>query len=213
MERYPHLVRGRSALSGRNGIVLGVVAVSAVALFAMPPLGGQAMVAAAASVPTAACAQMIYSGSSPKGVFHTPHDIVVGPARFGDLDPRLFGKSYGSSLLGIKSPMTIGPTKYSALVVTAKGARSPVSIVYGQAPSTTTTTVILQTESGQIVAQAPVSCGLPGTGFVQYGGGFLSAGKQCVTLTVSTPGGRTLARGTVPFGWVACVPNVWPPRH
>ena len=146
-------------------------------------------------------------------MFHTPHDVVVGPVRFGDLDPRLVGKGYGSSLLGIKSPMTVGPTKYSGLLVSAIGARSPVSIVYGQAPSTTTTTVNLQTEPDRIVAQAPVSCGLPAAGFVQYGGGFESAQKQCVTLTVSVLGGRTLARKTVPFGSVTCVPNVWPPTH
>ena len=164
-------------------------------------------------MPTAACAQMIYSGSSPKAVVHTHHDIVVGPVRFSDLDPRLVAKTHGSPLLGIKSPMTVGPTKHSELLVTAKGARSPVSIVYGQASSTTTTTINLQTKPDLIVAQTPVSCGLPATGFVQYGGGFVLAHKQCVTLTVSVPGGRTLARETVPFGSVACVPNVWPPIH
>jgi hypothetical protein len=199
--RYPHLVRGRSALRFGDRILLGVVAVSAVGLFATPPLGARAMVTAAASapIPTAACAQMIYSGSSPKGIFHTAHDVVVGPVRFGDLDPRMVRKTYGSSLLGIKSPMTVGPTKYSEVVVTAKGARSPISIAYGQAPTVTATTVNLQTDSGQIVAQAPVSCGLPATGFIQYGGGFVSARKQCLTLTVSLPGGRTLARKTVPL--------------
>jgi hypothetical protein len=112
-ERYSYLVRGGSALTSHRGILLGVVAVSTVAAFAIPLPRAQALVPGSALVPAAACAQMIYSGSSPKGVFHTPHDIVVGPVRFGDLDPKLVAKSYGSSQLGIKSPMTVGPTKYS----------------------------------------------------------------------------------------------------
>lgn len=155
-------------------------------------------------MPTAECAQMIYSGSSPKAVFHTRHDVVVGPVRFGDLDPKLVARSYGSPLLGIKSPMTVGPTQFPRLVVSAKGARGAVSIVYGQVPSTTTTTVDLRAELDRIVVQAPLSCGLPENGFVQYGGGFVLAQKQCVTLTVSVLGGRVLARKTVPFDSVTC---------
>ena len=192
----------------RNRILLGAIAALALVAFAVPLPDAQAMVPGSAIVPTAACAQTIYGGSSPKAVVHTHHDIVVGPVRFGDLDPRLVARTYGSPLLGIKSPMTVGPTKYSGLLVTAKGARSPVSIAYGQATSTNP-----ETEPDQVVAQAPISCGLPATGFVQYGGGFALAHKQCVTLTVSVPGGRTLARKTVPFGSVTCAPNVWPPMQ
>jgi hypothetical protein len=96
--------------------------------------------------------------------------------------------------------MTVGPTQFPGLVVSAKGAKGYVSIVYGQAPSTTTTTAELRTEPNRIVVQAPLSCGLTAAGFVQYGGGFALAQKQCVTLTVSVPGGRVLARKTVAFG-------------
>jgi hypothetical protein len=147
---------------------------------------------------------MIYSGSSAKGVVHTPHDVVVGPVRFGDLDPRLVAKSSGTNLLGIKSPMTVGPTRYPELLVSVKGANGPVAIAYGQIPSTTTTTVNLRAEPNQVVVQAPMSCGLPATGFIQYGGGFTLAKSQCVILTVSIPGGAILTRKTVPFGSVRC---------
>jgi len=161
-------------------------------------------VPAAASEPTAACGLKIYSGFSSRLVTHTKHDVVVGPVRFGDLDPKLVAKISGSSLLGIKSPMTVGPTQFPELLVSAKGAKGTVSVAYGQAPSTTTSTIEPGTALDRITVQAPLSCGLPATGFVQYGGGFAMALKQCVTLTVSVPGGRVLARRTVPFGPVAC---------
>ena len=85
------------ALTSRNGIRLGAIAASALGALVVPLPNAHAMVTGSA-VPTAMCAQMIYSGSSPKAVVHTRHDIVVGPVRFGDLDPRLVAKSYGSSL-------------------------------------------------------------------------------------------------------------------
>jgi len=160
------------------------------------------------AVPTAACSQMIYSGSTPKAVVHTHYDVIVGPVRFGELNPSLVVKTRGSRSLGIKSPMTVGPTQFPELLVSARGAKGHVSIVYGQIPSTTTTTVgDLQTEPDRVKVQGPVSCGLPVTGFVQYAGGFSLARKQCVTLTVSVPGGRVLDRRTVPFGSVVCSPQ------
>ena len=111
-------------------------------------------------------------------------------------------------MLGIKSPMTVGPTDFPELLVSAKGAKGHVSIVYGQVPSTTTTTVSdLQTEPDRVMVQGPVSCGLPATGFVQYAGGFSLTRKQCVTLTVSVPGGRVLASRSVPLGSVVCSPK------
>jgi hypothetical protein len=131
------------------------------------------MVVGSKAAQTAACAQMIYSGSTPSAVLRTRHDVVVGPVRFDDLDPRLVGKIGGSALLGIKSPMTVGPTVFPALLVSARGTKGLVSIVYGRAPSSTTTTPAeLRAETDRIVVQTPVSCGLPATGFVQYGGGF-----------------------------------------
>jgi hypothetical protein len=151
-------------------------------------------------VPDAVCSQVIYSGSNPKSVVHTPHDVVVGPVRFGDLDPGAVLKVAGSRLLGIKSPMTVGPTPFKAVLVSAKGTKSPVGVVYGQAPTTTTSSFDLQTASDRVLVQAPESCGLPATGFAQYGGGFALARKECVTLTVSLPGGRVLARRSVPLG-------------
>jgi hypothetical protein len=190
----------RSTLTTRNGILLSAVTASAMAAFSSPPSGAGAASLVSGAVPTAVCGQKIYSGSTPNTVVHTRHDVVVGPVRFGDLDPRLVAKNQGSPLLGIKSPMTVGPTQFPGLVVSAKGAKGYVSIVYGQVPSTTTTTAELQTEPNRIVVQAPLSCGLAAAGFVQYGGGFALAQKQCVTLTVSVPGGRVLARKTVPFG-------------
>ena len=66
---------------------------------------------------------MIYSGSTPNAVVHTPHDVVVGPVRFGDLNPSLAQKAGGSRSLGIKSPMTVGPTQFPELLVSAKGAK------------------------------------------------------------------------------------------
>ncbi|HEY6317256.1 MAG TPA: hypothetical protein VI462_05115 [Acidimicrobiia bacterium] len=190
----------KSALITRSGILLGAVSASAMMVFSFPAMNAAAMTLVSATVPTAVCDQQIYSGSTPSAVVHTGHDVVVGPVRFGDLDPRLVAKIQGSPLLGIKSQMTVGPTRLPRLVVSAKGAKGHVSIVYGQVPSTTTTTAELQTEPNRIVVQAPLSCGLTEAGFVQYGGGFALAQKQCVTLTVSVPGGRVLARKTVPFG-------------
>jgi len=102
--------------------------------------------------------------------------------------------------------MTVGPTPFKTLLVSAKGAKSPVGIAYGQLPSMTTTSLDLLADSDRVLVEAPVSCGLPATGFAQYGGGFVVARKECVTLTVSIPGGRVLARRTVPFGsFVSCV--------
>jgi hypothetical protein len=194
-------------MPSRNRILLGGVAGSLLALVPITVPGGQATALASRPVPAAACAQMIYSGSSAQGILRTPHDVVVGPVRFGDLDPRLVGKGYGTDLLGIKSPMTVGPTRYPELLVSAKGANGPVAIAYGQIPSTTTTTVTLRAEPNQVVVQGPMSCGLPAAGFVQYGGGFALAKKQCVTLTVSVPGGAVVARKTVPLGSVRCAPK------
>jgi hypothetical protein len=184
----------------RNRILLGAVSASAMAGFAMPHPDAGAMTLGSASVPTAACRQMIYSGSTSTAVIHAHHDVVVGPVRFSDLNPRLVAKLGGSSLLGIKSPLTVGPSHFPKLLVAAKGAKGRVSIAYGQAPSTTTTNIMLGKEAERVVVQAPLSCALAAAGFVQYAGGFALAQKQCVTLTVSIPGGRVLARKTVPFG-------------
>jgi len=187
-------------MADRRGIVLAALAgAAAMSLTAPLPVTGAPLVGSG-GVPHAACSQMIYSGSTPKAVVHTRHDVVVGPVRFGDLDPRAVQMIAGSRLLGIKSPMTVGPTPFKALLVSARGAKSPVGVSYGQVPSTTTTSVDLRTESDRVMVQAPVSCGLPSTGFAQYGGGFSLSQKQCVTLTVSVPAGRVLARRTVPFG-------------
>jgi hypothetical protein len=191
---------GKVALTTWNGILLGAVSASAMMVFSIPAMNATAMTLVSATVPTAVCDQQIYSGSTPSAVVHTGHDVVVGPVRFGDLDPRLVAKLQGSPLLGIKSQMTVGPTRFPRLLVSAKGARGYVSIVYGQVPSTTTTMAELGTDPNSIVVQAPLSCGLTAAGFVQYGGGFALAKKQCVTLTVSVPGGRIVARKTVPFG-------------
>jgi hypothetical protein len=190
----------RSTLTARNGILLGALLGSTMAALAMPLPDAGAMALGSGPVPTAVCGQMIYSGSTSTAVIHAPHDVVVGPVRFSDLNPRLVAKIAGSPLLGIKSPLTVGPSKFRRLLVTAKGAKGPVSIAYGQAPSTTTTSVQLRTEPERVVVQGPLSCGLSAAGFVQYGGGFALAQKQCVTLTVSVPGGRVLARRTVPLG-------------
>jgi hypothetical protein len=149
------------------------------AALAIPLPDAGAMALGSEPVPTAVCGQMIYSGSTSNAVIHAPHDVVVGPVRFGDLSPRLVAKIAGSPLLGIKSPLTVGPSQFPRLLVAAKGAKGPVSIAYGQAPSTTTTTVQLRTEPERVVAQAPLSCGLAAAGFVQYGGGFALAQKQC----------------------------------
>ncbi len=184
----------------RRGILLGAISGSAMGALAAPLSAAGAQAPGSEPLPTAECSQMIYSGSRPSAVIHAAHDVVVGPVRFGDLSPRLVAKIAGSPLLGIKSPLTVGPSRFATLLVVAKGAKGPVSISYGQAPSTTTTTVQLRTEPERVVVQAPLSCGLAATGFVQYGGGFTLAQKQCVTLTVSVPGGRVLARRTVPFG-------------
>jgi hypothetical protein len=192
-------------LTGREGIFLGALAASAMTALAIPLPAAGAPVPGLGAVPTAACSQIIYSGSTPKAVVHTPHDVVVGPVRFGDLNPSLVQKARGSRWLGIKSPMTVGPTRFRELLVSAKGAKGHVSVVYGQVPSTTTTTVgHLKTEPDRVIVQGSASCGLPVTGFVQYAGGFSLARKQCVTLTVSVPGGRVLARRTVPLGSVVC---------
>jgi hypothetical protein len=162
------------------------------AALAIPLPDAGAMAGGTGPVPTAGCSQMIYSGSTSTAVIHAPHDVVVGPVRFGDLDPRLVAKVAGSRLLGIKSPLTVGPSQFARLVVTAKGPKGPISIAYGQAPSTTTTTIQLRAEPDRVVVQAPLSCGLGAGGFVQYSGGFALAQKQCVTLTVSVPGGKQL---------------------
>lgn len=187
-------------------MIFGAIAGFAVVEFAVPLPDVQATALASKPVPTAACAERIYSGSSPSAVVHTRHDVVVGPVRFSDLDPRLLGQIPGSSLLGIKSPLTVGPTENPSLLVTAKGAKGFVSITYGQAPSSTTP-VELRADADRVVVQAPVSCGFRAAGFVQYLGGFALARKQCVTLTVSVPGGRVLARKTVPLGPGECAPN------
>jgi hypothetical protein len=195
-------------LTSRRGIFFGALAGSAMAALVISLTATGAPVLSLGAVPTAACSQMIYSGSTPKAVVHTRYDVVLGPVRFGELNPSLVVKTRGSRSLGIKSPMTVGPTPFPELLVSAKGANGHVSIVYGQIPSTTTTTVgDLQTEPDRVKVQGPVSCVLPVTGFVQYAGGFSLATKQCVTLTVSVPGGRVLARRTVPFGSVVCSPK------
>lgn len=191
---------GLVALIRRNRILLGVLLGFTTVAFAIPLPADGALALRSEPVPTAACAQMIYSGSTSTAVVHAPHDVVVGPVRFGDLDPRLVAKTAESPLLGIKSPLTVGPSRFPKLLVAAKGAKGAVSMAYGQVPSTTTTTFQLQIEPERVVVDAPVSCGLTAAGFVQYGGGFALAQKQCVTLTVSVPGGRVLARRTVPFG-------------
>ena len=194
-------------LTSRKGFFLGALAGSAMTALAIPLPSTGAAVLGLVAVPTAACSQMIYSGSTPKAVVHTPHDVVVGPVRFGDLNPNLVQKAGGFRSLGIKSPMTVGPTQFPELLVSARGAKGHVSVVYGQVPSTTTTVGHLQTEPDRVLVEGPVSCGLPVTGFVQYAGGFSLARKQCVTLTVSVPGGRVLARRTVPLGSVVCAPK------
>ena len=196
----------RSTQIKRNGILLAALSGLTVAALPLLPTDARAVAIKSEPVPTADCGQMIYSGASSTAVVHARHDVVVGPVRFGDLNPRLVAKVLpGSHLLGIKSPLTVGPSKFPRLLVAAKGAKGPVSIAYGQPPSTTTTTGPLRTASERVVVLAPVSCGLPATGFVQYGGGFGLAQKQCVTLTVSVPGGRVLARRVVPFGsFVVC---------
>jgi hypothetical protein len=191
-------MRQSSPVMASRRIVLSAVVGAAILLPALPATG--ASLGGSGGVPDAGCSQMIYSGSTPKAVVHTRHDVVVGPVRFGDLDPRAVGRIAGSPLLGIKSPMTVGPTPFKALFLSAKGAQSRVGVSYGQVASTTTTSVDLQAESDRVMVQGPASCGLPTTDFAQYGGGFALARKQCVTLTVSVPGGRVLARRTVPFG-------------
>jgi hypothetical protein len=191
-------------LANRSRTLLAKVAVAALLPVATTVPAAQATALAVQPVPTAACAQMIYSGSSAKGVVRTPHDVVVGPVRFGDLDPRLVAKGSGTALLGIKSPMTVGPTQYPELLVSTKGTRGSVAIAYGQIPSTTSTTLNFRAEPNQVVVHGPTSCGLPAAGFMQYGGGFALAKKQCVTLTVSAVGGAVIARRTVPFGTVRC---------
>jgi hypothetical protein len=184
-----------------NQAVLATLAGAALLTMATPLLlASGATSARSESLPEAVCTQMIYSGSTPKAVVHTSHDVVVGPVRFGDLDPRAIQRIAGSRQLGIKSPMTIGSTPFKTLIVSAVGQRSAVGVSYGQVPSTTTTSVDLAAESDRVLAQAPATCGLPSNGFVQYGGGFSLAREQCVTLTVSLPTGRVLARRTVPFG-------------
>jgi hypothetical protein len=193
-------VTAKSVLSTRSGIILGVVTASTVAGLAIPFPDAGAMALGSAPVPTAVCGQMIYSGSTSTAVVHAAHDVVVGPVRFSDLNPRLVARLAGSSLLGIKSPLTVGPSPFPKLLVAANGTKGHVSIAYGQAPSTIATVVELGKGSERVVVQAPVSCGLAAAGFVQYAGGFALAQKQCVTLTVSLPGGRVLARKTVPFG-------------
>src|SRR5271157_862829 len=97
---------------------------------AIPLADAGALVPGSKSAPTAVCSQMIYSGSTSNEVFHAPHDVVVGPVRFGDLDPRLVAKIAGSPLLGIKSPLTVGPTQFPKLLVTAKGTKGSVAIIY-----------------------------------------------------------------------------------
>jgi hypothetical protein len=192
-----------TAIRGR--IVIGVLTGVAMFFFAAPLPAARGLIGSR-SVPKAACSQLIYSGANPKGIHHLSHDVVVGPVRFSVLDPKGFVKVAESRLLGIKSPMTVGPTPFKTLLVSAKGAKSPVGIAYGQVPSITTTSVDLLADSDRVLVESPVSCGLPATGFVQYGGGFVVARKECVTLTVSLPGGRVLARSTVPFGSsVSCV--------
>lgn len=187
-------------LGTRDRILLGAVSALWTAGFTMPLPDAGAMTLSSAPVPIAACGQMIYSGSTSTAVIHASHDVVVGPVRFSDLDPRLVAKLAASSLLGIKSPLTVGPSRFPKLLVAAKGANGSVSIVYGQPPSATTTNVQLGKGAGRVVVEAPLSCGLTASGFIQYAGGFALARKQCVTLTVSVPGGRVLARKIVPFG-------------
>jgi hypothetical protein len=195
------LLEARSTQIKRNGFLLAALSGLTVAALFLLPNDARAVAIKSKPVPTAECDQIIYSGALSSAIVHAPHDVVVGPVRLGDLNPRFVAKVLpGSRLLGIKSPLTVGPSKFPRLLVAAKGAKGPVSIAYGQPPSTTTTTVPLRTASERVVVQAPVSCGLPANGFVQYGGGFSLAQKQCVTLTVSIPGGRVLARRTVPFG-------------
>jgi hypothetical protein len=187
-------------MANRGRIAIGALAAIGILSVVTPlPVAGAPHVGSG-SVPDAVCSQLIYSGAAAKAVVRTPHDVVVGPVRFGDLDPRALLKIAGSPLLGIKSPMTVGPTSFKALLVTVKGAKSPVSLAYGQVPSTTTTSVDLRTVADRVLVQAPVSCGLPASGFAQYGGGLSLAHKECVTLTVSLPGGRVIARKTVPLG-------------
>lgn len=194
-------VRIGSMPTSRRAAFLGALACSAMSALVIPLPATGAPVSGLGAVPTAACSQMIYSGSTPKAVVRTRYDVVVGPVRFGELKPSLVQKTGGVHLLGIKSPLTVGPTQFPELLVSAKGAKGHVSVVYGQVPSTTNTALgDLQTDPNRVVVQAPASCGLPVTGFVQYAGGFSIARKQCVTLTVSVPGGRVLARRTVPFG-------------
>jgi len=200
-------VTTRTAPTWGSAVVLVALAGSSAALVGPLP-HASAMAVGLEAAQTAACAQMIYSGSRPSAVLRTRHDVVVGPVRFDDLDPRLVGKIGGSALLGIKSPMTVGPTRFPALLVSVRGTKGFVSIVYGQAPSSTTTTPAqLRAEFDRIVVQTPMSCGLPATGFVQYGGGFALAQRQCVTVTVSVPTGHVLGQRTVPLGLVKCAPK------
>jgi hypothetical protein len=187
-------------MANRGRIAIGALAAIGILSVVTPLPAAGAPHVGSGSVPDAVCSQLIYSGAAAKAVVRTPHDVVVGPVRFGDLDPRAVLKIAGSPLLGIKSPMTVGPTSFKALLVTVKGAKSPVSLAYGQVPSTTTTSVDLRTVADRVLVQAPVSCGLPASGFAQYGGGLSLAHKECVTLTVSLPGGRVIARKTVPLG-------------
>ena len=72
-------------------------------------------------------------------------------------------KISGSSLLGIKSPMTVGPTQFPGLLVSAKGAKGAMSVAYGQAPSTTASTIEPLTVLDRITVQVPfgsVACAL-----------------------------------------------------
>jgi hypothetical protein len=105
-------------------------------------------------------------------VVHTRYDVVVGPVRFGELKASLVQKAGGTHLLGIKSPLTVGPTQFPELLVSAKGAKGHVSVVYGQVPSTPTTTTLgdLQTDPNRVIVQASVSCGLPSLGLFNMRG-------------------------------------------
>ena len=152
----------------------------------------------------AACAQNIYEGQTVKAVVHTRHDVVIGPVRFGDLDPRLVGKLPGSRLLSIKSPLTVGATPYLSVSVRATGTLGPVSVGYGQIPSTTSTTLKLAMQSESVTLAGPLACGLPATGFIQYGGGISLAKGQCVILAVSAPNGKLIASKKVPLGVAKC---------
>lgn len=158
-------------------------------------------------LPARLCTSSIYSGSNYSAVVTSPHDIVIGPARFGTLREatgtgNATFRSSGRLFSHFKGPITISGTSSRWIAVRVSGDKGQVTINYdpfgiGSRKHTT--------PNADVAAlQTAVGCGNAETGFVQYNGGFTWQHSTCATIQVFDDEGHLLGSRTIPFGKKAC---------